>query len=74
MQKLKCGNCGHEYEKELKGSYPNGPCRVDCPECGECICPLCGNNVFNVEADDEETRDYCGAGCKCGWGHCGGCI
>ena len=74
MQELKCGKCGHKFEKELEGAYPNGPCPINCPKCDAYICPLCGDNIFGVEASDEETRRYCGDGCRCGWEHCGGCI
>lgn len=74
MVELKCGACGHKFKHTITGSYPNGPCPMSCPKCDEGICQYCGDNTFGVESEDQETRDYCGDGCKCGWEHCGGCI
>lgn len=72
---LICGECGHKFHYSTKSDYPNGPCPISCPKCGEYICPECGSNKFDNYDKDEESLEYCGSGCKeCGWEHCGGCV
>lgn len=68
-----CWKCKHEYKYEPVCEYPNGPCPICCPECGERNCPMCGG--FLGRTTDSDLDKYCGNSCNdCNYEHCGGCI
>jgi hypothetical protein len=62
MYSLMCWHCDHEWEHEITGKYPNGPCPVECPTCEEHCCPKCGGKIDNHGC------------CRCDYMHCGGCL
>lgn len=72
--KLKCHDCDHEWEYEMKGSYPCGPCPTSCPKCDAYCCPKCGGGMGR-STGDEDKDIYTSGGCeRCFYSCCGGCI
>ena len=71
---LTCHKCQHQWEHEMEGSYPCGPCPTSCPKCKAYCCPKCGG-AMGRSIDGDEMDQYTSGGCHdCDYTCCGGCI